>query len=390
MNFNLHIPTEIKFGSGNIQMLGAESKRFGSRALILTMSDIVKTGIVDKAIQSLKEEGIDYLLCDKVKPEPFCEDLDNIAKEIKSFAPDVVIGIGGGSVLDVSKAIAILVTNSGSSWDYIDLRGRPPKQLDNPNVPIIAVPTTSGTGAEVTMNSVLTNSSSKQKATIKFPSLFPKVAIIDPELTLTLPPHITGMTGFDAFTHALESYMNIARRSEFSDMIAMKSMKLSIDYLPQTIAKMDYLEGREKCAWSSVLAGLSIAHAGTTVAHAIGQPATARLGLPHGLAVSIFTIPVLNHTFKHEEDRFSKLADFLDPNGSKGLSNSEKAKHCIDVISAHQAKCGVDQTLSQNGADLSIIDELTEDTVGYMGRGLPQHPVSFEKSEIRDIITEAY
>jgi len=390
MKFNINIPTEIKFGSGNIQALGIETKRLGSRALILTMTDIVKAGIIDKAIQSLEEEGIDFLICDQVKPEPFCEDLDAIAKEVRSFAPDVVIGIGGGSVLDVSKAMAILMTNSGSSWDFIDLRGRPPKQLDKLNLPIIAVPTTSGTGAEVTMNSVLTNSSTKQKATIKFPSLFPKVAIVDPELTLTLPSHITGMTGFDAFTHALESYMNIANRSEFSDMIAMKSMKLSVEYLPQTIAKADFLEGREKCAWSSVLAGLSIAHAGTTVAHAIGQPATARLGLPHGLAVSIFTIPVLNHTYKHQESRFSKLADFLDPIGSKGLSNSEKAKFCVDIISIHQANCGVNQTLSQNGAKESIIDELTEDTVGYMGRGLPQHPVTYDKSEIRDIIAEAY
>ena len=389
MNFNINIPTEIKFGSGNIKDLGAETKRFGSRALILTMTDIVKVGIIDKAIQSLQEEGIDYLVCDKVKPEPFCEDLDNIAKEVKSFNPDVVIGIGGGSVLDVSKAMAILVTNSGSSWDYIDLRGRPPKQLDKPNVPIIAVPTTSGTGAEVTMNSVLTNSSTKQKATIKFPSLFPKVAIIDPELTLSLPPRITGMTGFDAFTHALESYMN-TRRSEFSDMVAMQSMKLSIDYLPQTIAKMDYLEGREKCAWSSVLAGFSIAHSGTTVAHAIGQPATARLGLPHGLAVSIFTIPVLHHTYLHEIDRFAVLASFLDPKSTKGLSEKEKAQYCIKLISNHQEQSGVAQTLSQNGAKSSIIDELTEDTVGYMGRGLPQHPVSFDKEEIRTIISESY
>ena len=390
MNFNINIPTEIKFGSGRISEIGEESLRFGERALIVTMPDLVEAGLLRNAIKSLEESGVGYHICDKISPEPFAHEIDAIRDEIIEANANLIIGIGGGSVLDASKAIAIIATNPGSAWDYINLRGRPPKDLERENLPIIAVPTTSGTGAEVTMNSVLTNQKTVQKATIKFPSLFPKVAIIDPELTLTMPSQITGMTGFDAFTHALESYLNISNRSEFSDLICMESMKLSFDYLPQTIERTDWIIGREKCAWASVLAGLSIAHAGTTVAHAIGQPATARLGLPHGLAVSIFTVPVLRHTYLHEQERFAKLATFLDPQGSESLTEEQRAQHCVEIVLEHPTISGVNQTLSENGAKESIIDELTDDTVGYMGRGLPQHPVTYDRAEIREIIAEAY
>ena len=146
---------------------------------------------------------------------------------------------------------------------------------------------------------------------LKFRSIIPVLSINDPDLTLSMPKNITGMTGFDGFTHALESFLNKEKRTKFSDLLALEAMKTYFDYLPGTIDDPKWLLGREKCSWASLLAGLTISHAGTTVAHAIGQPATARLGIPHGLAVSIFTIPVLEHTFKYDEGRFSLLAETL-------------------------------------------------------------------------------
>ena len=174
----------------------------------------------------------------------------------------------------------------------------------------------------MTVNSVLVNKDTVQKATIKFPSLMPKMAIIDPELTLSLPLLITGITGFDAFTHALESYMNKQKRSLLSDMLTRESMKLSYDYLEETIEKPNWLLGREKCALASLLAGISIANAGTTVAHAIGQPATARLGIPHGLAVSIFTRLVLKELAFMKNKGFQTYR--LRPERCKGLNDEQQ------------------------------------------------------------------
>ena len=390
IEFNFQVPTEINFGSGKIKEIGLKVSNMSRKPLILTMKDIVEAGVLNDVENALQKEGINYEICDEVSPEPTCQELDILGRRLKNFDFDAIIGVGGGSVLDASKALAILLKNEGKIWDFVDLRDRPPRKLNSPNIPIIAVPTTSGTGSEVTVNSVLVNKDTVQKATIKFPSLMPKMAIIDPELTLSLPPIITGITGFDAFTHALESYMNKQKRSLLSDMLTRESMKLSYDYLEETIEKPNWLLGREKCALASLLAGISIANVGTTVAHAIGQPATARLGIPHGLAVSIFTIPVLKRTRIHEKQRFSDLAAYLDPERCKGLNEEQKAIFLVDLVSELQNTCGVNHKLRQYSSSQEIIEQLTSDTCGYMGRGLPQHSVLFDEKEIRDIISEAY
>jgi len=390
MNFQVNVPTKINFGMNEILRLGEICSPFGKKALVITMHDLVELGVLDSALKSLDKCNIDYYLCDKIKPEPLVEDLDALRPEIELANADFIIGVGGGSVMDACKAMAIMAKNPGSIWEYVDLRGRGARDLSADPLPVIAVPTTSGTGAEMTMNSVITNRASAQKATIKFKSIYPREAIIDPGLTLSLPASVTGMTAFDAFAHALESFINKANRSPFSDMVAAESMKLIYKYLPIVMSNLEDIEARENCAWASVLAGISIANAGTTVAHAIAQPATARMGLAHGLAVAVFTIPVLQHTFFRDEKRFAKLATILDTNTTKGLSVSAQAKLAVELIERLQVCAGVNNKLSDFGANNTIIDELTEDTVGYMGRGLPQHPVLFDRNEIREIISESY
>ena len=390
MNFQIDIPTHIIFGSGSIKELGRNAAKHGRKAFLLTMKDMVKNGLLEEALKSLRKAKIDVHVSVNCKPEPTSQSLDSLRDEVVGSKSDFIIGIGGGSVLDSAKAVAILATNSGEIWEYVDLRNRPARALENKNLPIIAVPTTSGTGSEVTMNSVLINENTKQKATIKFRSIIPILSINDPDLTLSMPENITGMTGFDGFTHALESFLNKEKRTKFSDLLALEAMKTYFDYLPGTVDDPKWLLGRQKCSWASLLAGLTISHAGTTVAHAIGQPATARLGIPHGLAVSIFTIPVLEHTFKYDEDRFSLLAETLNYNQSKGLSIREKAKLAVTQIMELQRKVGVNKKLKEYSVHRKIIDDLTDDTVGYMGRGLPQHVVEFDKKEIRSTISRAF
>ena len=215
MNFQIDIPTHIIFGSGSIKELGRNAAKHGRKAFLLTMKDMVKNGLLEEALKSLRKAKIDVHVSVNCNPEPTSQSLDSLRDEVVGSKSDFIIGIGGGSVLDSAKAVAILATNSGEIWEYVDLRNRPARALENKNLPIIAVPTTSGTGSEVTMNSVLINENTKQKATIKFRSIIPILSINDPDLTLSMPENITGMTGFDGFTHALESFLNKERGRNF-------------------------------------------------------------------------------------------------------------------------------------------------------------------------------
>ena len=222
MNFQIDIPTHIIFGSGSIKELGRNAAKHGRKAFLLTMKDMEKNGLLEEALKSLRKAKIDVHVSVNCKPEPTSQSLDSLRDEVVGSKSDFIIGIGGGSVL--VGAIAILATNSGEIWEYVDLRNRPARALENKNLPIIAVPTTSGTGSEVTMNSVLINENTKQKATIKFRSIIPILSINDPDLTLSMPENITGMTGFDGFTHALESFLNKEKRTKL-DLLALEAMK---------------------------------------------------------------------------------------------------------------------------------------------------------------------
>lgn len=388
--FEISIPTQIIFGNGKINEIGQISSGLGSKAVIITMKDLVELDLLGSTLISLKNNNIEFEIISNVKPEPFSVDIDSLREQIRNSNADFIIGFGGGSVIDTSKALAIISNNDEPVWNYIDLKGRPPKEIKNNPLPIIAVPTTAGTGAEVNCNAVITNASTKQKATIKDKRIFPKIAIVDPELTYKLPISISAMSGIDAFAHSYESYINIKRSSDFSNMICREAISIIKKYLPEIInSDGKNTKARDYMAYASMLSGIAIAHAGTTCCHAIAQPATARLGLPHGLTVAIFTYPVTKHTYQKAEKKYAEISDILNPE-MKFNPMHIRAENALKGIESLLLDVGMKQSLSQNGANESIIDELTEDTVGYMGRGLPQHPVHFDKNEIRTIIAESF
>ncbi len=237
---------------------------------------------------------------------------------------------------------------------------------------------------------VLINPETKQKATIKSPYLYSKTAIIDPELTFSLPPGLTAGTGVDAFAHALESYLNVANRTPFSDLVAEEAMKIVATYLPQAVADGRDAEAREKMAYASMLAGIAIAQAGTTVIHALAQPLSARSGLPHSLTVAIFTIPVLKYTYQADRQRFARIAEFIGRDSVMKLSEAEKAEASIGLISKFLDSIGMLHRLREYSVPKGIIDELTEDATTYMARPLLQHPRKFDKEEIHKICEDAF
>jgi len=390
MEFRAHLPVELEFGAGKIDMLGAIAARYGSRAFLVTMTDMVELGFAERAFESLNRAGLETVLYDSTQPEPKSDQIDAAAAVLRAENCDVVIGLGGGSAMDVAKAVAICAKHTGPVWDYVNLSNRPPQPVDaSLTLPIIAVPTTAGTGSETTPYSVVTNTETVQKGTIKEPAIFPRVAIVDPELSSRMPAALTGATGIDAFAHSLESYLNVPNRSPLSDALAETAMSALIRHLPNACADGNDLTARAGVAYAASLSGMVIANAGTTVAHAIAQPLGARLGTSHADSVAIFTVPVLRHTLPADAERIAKIGSLFPNFKGSGKITQIAAELAVDAIEEFVRAAGVDTRLRDLGAQPSLVDELAEDVTTYMSRPLKQHPVVFEAEDIRSIVRAA-
>jgi alcohol dehydrogenase len=391
MTFTAFNPVQIEFGPSRISDLGSVVHPFGKKSLVITMKEILDLGILDPSFQSLEKAGIDYEIFHGLKGEPKSDDIERVTELAVRSGCDMLIGIGGGSCIDTAKAVAISATHPENIWEYVNLSNRPPKPINKANVlPIIAVPTTAGTGSEVTPYSVITNSKTIQKGTIKDPAIFPKTAVVDPELTIKMPLGLTASTGIDAFAHALESYFNVPNRSVWSDMTVEESLKWIVKSLPLVCKDGENIEGRAGMAWGSTLGGLAISQAGTTVVHALAQPLGARTGLPHGISVAIFLSAVLRKTFPEEQNRLSKISYIM--GASPDLNEHDAALITADLIEDFIKSSGVSFKISECSAmaEKTLIEDLANDVLTYMSRPLRQHPKVFTKEELKEIITDSY
>ncbi|MCZ6800157.1 MAG: iron-containing alcohol dehydrogenase [Nitrospirae bacterium] len=387
--FEVMQPVRVMFGQGQITKLGEVAKTFGNRICLITMKELVDLGLIEHAIAPLKKQGLEVLIIDQAKPEPTCSDIDELVTQVRAANPNVLVAFGGGSVMDVAKAVAIGVTHPEPIWMYVNLSNRPPLPI-GPNVlPVIAIPTTSGTGAEVTPYAVLSNEDSIQKGTIKSPLIFPKIAIIDPEITLSLPRHMTLLTGIDAFAHATESYVNQVNRTPFSDLVASEAINVIYRGLPQLIGKLDSVDLRTQLAWGSMLAGVAIANAGTTVAHALAQPLGAHTHLPHSLTVAIFTLPVLRHTWSADIERFAGLKRCLHGESMNAGSVHTQAQEAVEMIDSWMEGLELVKSFPAIEKSDDLEERLLGDVLGYMSRPLAQHPKKFSEQELQEIIQEA-
>ncbi|MFT5285256.1 MAG: alcohol dehydrogenase class IV [Planctomycetota bacterium] len=387
MEFRAHLPVELEFGSGKINRLGEFAARYGKRVFLVTMPDMVELGFADRAHASLTKAGLETVLFDRVQPEPKSDQIDAAAEVLRAESCDVVVGLGGGSAMDVAKAVAICAKHTGPVWDYVNLSNRPPQPVHaSITLPIIAIPTTAGTGSETTPYSVVTNTETVQKGTIKEPAIFPRVAIVDPELSSRMPKALTGATGVDAFAHSLESYLNVPNRSPLSDALAETAMRGLIGNLKRAYDDGTDLEARAGVAYAASLSGMVIANAGTTVAHAIAQPLGARINTSHADSVALFTVPVLRHTLPADGERIARIGTFFPNFLGNGKSTDVAAQMAVDSIAQWLASVGITRTLADFGGGEELVDLLAEDVTTYMSRPLKQHPVQFDADDIRSIV----
>ncbi|MCS7201434.1 MAG: iron-containing alcohol dehydrogenase [Dictyoglomus sp.] len=292
-HFSFYFPVRIKFGIGIWENLAEEALKFGRRFLLVTGKRHLKeTGILEKIEKSFNNYQCELFIYDKIPPEPPYYFVDEGAEIIENNNIDAVIGIGGGSALDIAKAIAVKCKLPDSIWNYIGADKIPKKGL-----PCILIPTTAGTGSEVTRVSVLINPETKEKLSIASDYLYPDVAIVDPYLTLTLPPDYTAYSGIDAFIHALESFLSL-NNNLLTESISLKAIKLIYSYLPRVYKNGERIDLREKVLYASTFSGIALTLTGLGAIHALAHPVGVFGNLPHGLSTALVTLPVLEYNLE--------------------------------------------------------------------------------------------
>ena len=338
MPFTYFQPTEIRFGAGRVADTGAAAARFGRRCLIVTVPVFPALGpVLEKVQASLQAAGLAVAHFDGVVPNPTTDVISAGARLAREFKADVVLGLGGGSSLDTAKAVAVEATHDGSCWDYLFFK---PAQPTEKTLPVVAVTTTSGTGSHVTQVAVVTNPREKNKSALYHPRIYPRVGIVDPELMVTAPKHVTATTGFDVLAHAFESYINPGG-SPYTDMMAVEAMRIVAGRLPAAVANGADLAARTDMAWADTLGGLCIANAGVTLPHGIGM---AMSGLyphvAHGEALACVYPAILRYSWDAAPARFAALARILDP-ALQRLDDQKAAGRAGDAIEAFLERIGL-------------------------------------------------
>lgn len=302
--FTLMYPARIIFGRGVIKRLAEEILSLGKRALLVTgCSAMRKSGVLDRVGAIMKSAGVEFSLFDGVESDPSLETVNEGIEFIQRERCDVVIGLGGGSAIDVAKAIASIVKQPGTVWEYH--RG---KKIEKEGLPFIAVSTTAGTGAEITNNSVLMDREKLVKKSIRSPHMIAKVALVDPELTLSIPPRITAYTGMDAFVQALESYVT-KTSNPITDTLALQAIEVIFHNLPKAVQEGGNIEVREKMALGSLFSAMAFSNSGLGAVHGLAHPIGAHFGVPHGLACAVLLPHVVGFNLKVRYEKFSQLAE---------------------------------------------------------------------------------
>jgi alcohol dehydrogenase class IV len=385
-NIMINLPTKVIFGKNTLQHLSGYVRDLGSKSFFVIDPFLEKIGLGDEVTHLLKENNIEVIKYSNFEPNPSCLKVDEAALIAKEEKCNVVVGLGGGSAIDFAKAVAVVTKHSGKCWDYVKRSDQQEMQITENTLPIVAVPTTSGTGSEVTPYSVINNPNLKEKSTIFSDFVLPKVSIVDPELMVSMPARLTALTGVDAFAHALESYINIHANS-FSKIIAKEAIRIAANYLPMAVSNGKNIEAREEMAWASTLAGIAIAHVGPVLPHAMGQPVSGYLGAPHGGTIAACLIKILELSYVSNVEVFAEITETMEPS-YKSLSLHEKAERCVEVVQRlfNDIDCTV--KFGDFGLKEEDIEKVTNITLNAYFMDINNHPKQVGREDIVRIYKE--
>ncbi|WP_446899047.1 iron-containing alcohol dehydrogenase [Clostridium sp. LBM24168] len=357
MNYSIfQSPRNIIYGKDSIGLVGKQTKKFGKEVMIVTGRHSSKeSGALEKVLHSLKDENLDCVVFDKVESDPGVDTVRYGVKIAKENSIDVIVAIGGGSALDAAKAISMVITNGGDITDYED------KIPQKDAVPIIAVPTTAGTGSEVSKFSIITDNERKIKMLISSDFIIPKVAILDPKLTLMMPQSVTAATGMDAFTHAIEAYISKATQP-MSELYAIKAIKIISNSLTKAVLKGDDIEARSNMLIGQMYAGLAFSNSSTALVHSMSRPLGAYYGIPHGLANALLLPEVMKFNRAACAEKLKVMASAMGENVS-GKSTREASYLAIEAIKNIFLETGLPTRLKEIGVDRENFEKMAQDAM---------------------------
>lgn len=373
--FKYFLPVNIEFGSGKVAKAGELTKPYGKKALIVTgHSSAKKSGLYDKVKDSLKAEGIDSVLFDKVAQNPLTTTAAEGAAFAKENGCDVVVAIGGGSIMDCAKAIAFLAVNDGDVSDYIF-----GKKASDTALPIILIPTTCGTGSEGNGFAVLTNPDNGDKKSLRCNAIVAKVSIVDPECMMTMPKYVLASVGFDALCHNMEAYTSKIAQP-FTDALSLYAVDLIAHNLVDVYKGTGSKESWEKITLASTIGGMVINTAGVTLAHGMEHPASGLKDIVHGKGLAALTPTIIEASYQGAPEKFAKLAK---------LFGGEKAEDLAGKVRELLAGIELTCTLSDLGIEEKDIPWMAENCMKVSAPSIANNPVVFSQEEIAEIYKKA-
>jgi alcohol dehydrogenase class IV len=369
----IHFPGKLVFGNHCIDQLPDDIATLApARVFILTITPLLNT--LQSFIHRLEKKGIHVAVYTAITQEPSFEDFHRVMAEAKPFDPDCVVGIGGGSVLDVAKLVAAQLGNDQTLPEYIGiglLKGRTRK--------LICLPATSGTGSEVSPNAILVDNKDNQKKGIISPFLVPDIVYVDPLLTISVPPAITAATGLDALTHCLEAYTNKFAQP-FIDLYAFEGMRLIANHLVRAVHHGHDDEARSQVAMGSLLGGFCLGPVNTAAVHALSYPLGSSFHLPHGLSNALLLPYVMEFNIPAARERYTGVAHAL------GVNTAEEG---VTKIRELIRDCGIPATLKEAGVPYDAIDTMAADAINIT-RLLNNNPRPVSKEDAVSIYKAAY
>jgi alcohol dehydrogenase len=380
LTYEPYTPTELLFGDGVFGEAGRHALELGRSALVVTSRNATdKWGYLERLIRNLEQFGLDVSVFQGVSPGPTTEEVDQGASHARANGVDLVVALGGGSVLDCAKAVAGVASCGGSATDY--LYGK--RQVTADAIPILAIPTLPGTGSELNKSAIIRDPVRHYKNGIRSAYLFPRKALVDPRLTYSAPRGLTAQTGFDILTHAVESYVSPKAQPE-ADALALNAVQAVIRWLPIAIEQPRHAEARAFLSFAGASMGVNLSCVGTCFPHRADKALCAlHPEIAHGQSLALFYPYWANISYKGAIARFAQLSRLLDPLVCS-LSEDRQAASFSDLIDSFIRRIGMKSTMAQLGVDPEEIPALAERVAG----DLSINPVPIQQERLLRILTD--
>ena len=355
--YQFQTPTKIISGIGSTAEIIKELNAINAKkVLLITDPGLVQAGIAQQVVEMLKQAAVEVEIFDAVEPDPSIQVATKAAEMAKNAKANVLIALGGGSAIDTAKSAALLVTNGGYLKDYAGVN-----KVVKPILPLIAVPTTAGTGSEVTIFAVMSDPDKQEKFTISSALIAPAVAVLDPLLTLKLPPSVTAFTGMDALTHAIEAFTSSIAQPP-TDALALSAIKLVLKHLPVAVGRGDNIKARDGMLQASLLAGIAFNNAFLGLAHAIASPLGGHFHVPHGLANAVMLPYVMEYNLPTAVRRYAEIGCAL---GLQAVGDTPRAvaEKTVAAITQLARDINIPEKLSNIGAKEELLPLVARDAL---------------------------